>query len=285
MTRDFPPPRKRLGQHFLTDQRILTRIAEALGTTAAETIVEIGPGRGALTDILRGRGRRLIAIELDGELAARLRIRYADDPAVEIVERDVLDVALGELAGSHYVAVGNVPYYITTPILFHALRAPRPRAAVFLVQAEVAARVVSPPGSRTYGALSVNVQTFAVADVVFRVPAGSFVPPPKVDSAVLRVVPRSAPLVGPDEEVAFKRFVLEVFGLRRKQLGRVVRTVARVGADEAEAAIAQVGLESDVRPEVLPPDAFVALFRTLTAGRRQTPMPAAGSEFAQRDLG
>ncbi|GAC1690375.1 MAG: 16S rRNA (adenine(1518)-N(6)/adenine(1519)-N(6)) -dimethyltransferase RsmA [Gemmatimonadaceae bacterium] len=258
-------PRKRLGQHFLSDQRILTRIADTLRPTAGETIVEIGPGRGALTELLRGRGRRLVAVELDGELAARLRVRYADDPTVEIVEQDVLDVNLGALAGADYVVVGNVPYYITTPILFHVLRAPRPARAVFLVQAEVAARVVSPPGSKTYGALSVNVQAVATADVVFRVPAGAFVPPPKVESAVLRVVPRATPLVSVEEEARFKRFVLDVFGLRRKQLGRVIRTVARLDADASVSVIARVGLAPDARPEVLPPEAFVSLFRELAS--------------------
>lgn len=131
----LPAPRKRFGQHFLRDRGVLERIADALQLTGADTVVEIGPGRGALTDLLAGRARRLVAVEIDRDLAAHLRDRYRADPHVEIVEADVLKVRLAELAGTDdYVLAGNVPYYITTPILFHALAAPRPRRAVYLVQ-------------------------------------------------------------------------------------------------------------------------------------------------------
>src|SRR4051812_42913443 len=191
----FPPTRKSLGQHFLSDRRILTRIADALHLQGHETVLEIGPGRGALTDLLVERAGRLIAIEYDRALAALLRERYARRSNVLIAEADVLEVSLGELAAGPFVLVGNVPYYITTPILFHALQRPRAERAVYLVQREVADRLTAAPGSKEYGALTVNVRAVARAEMLFGVPAGAFAPPPKVESAVVRITPLPAPLV------------------------------------------------------------------------------------------
>jgi 16S rRNA (adenine1518-N6/adenine1519-N6)-dimethyltransferase len=262
----LPPPRKRLGQHFLHDRRVLERIADALELTGVETVIEIGPGRGALTDLLAERAGRLIAIELDRALVPLLRARYASRPHVEIVEGDVLDLSLGALAGGEYVLAGNVPYYITTPILFHALTVPRPLRAVYLVQREVAERIVAPPGSKTYGALSVNVQAVAEAALVCHVPRGAFTPPPNVDSAVLRITPRADPVISAAEEDRFRSFVQEAFGLRRKQLRRVVRTIARFDAAHADAALAAAGIDPEARSETLSPNDFARLLRALSAG-------------------
>ncbi|MBA4070627.1 MAG: ribosomal RNA small subunit methyltransferase A [Gemmatimonas sp.] len=262
----YPAPRKRLGQHFLTDPRILGRIVDALAPTADETVIEIGPGRGALTDVLMQRAGRVIAIEVDRDLAPRLRERYADDARLTVIEKDVLTVDFGTLAGGTYVVAGNVPYNITTPILFHALRRPRPLRAVYLVQREVAERVVAPPGSESYGALSVNVQSVAVGELVFKVPAGAFQPPPKVESAVLRITPRPDPVLAADEEEAYRTFVQAAFGLRRKQLRRVVRTVCHLGAEAAGVVVTAAGLDPEARPEVLTPEDFVRLLRASRAG-------------------
>ena len=260
----LPRPRKRLGQHFLTDRRILGRIVEALKLTGAETVIEVGPGRGSLTDLLADRAGRLIAIEIDRDLVPHLRARYAANPRIEIVEADVLEVDLAALAGGgEWSLAGNVPYYITTPILFHALRAPRPRVAVYLVQREVAERIVADPGSKVYGALSVNVQAVAVPEILFHVPPGAFNPPPAVESSVLRLTPRADPVVRVDEEEAFRRFVQESFGLRRKQLRRVVRTIRALDASRAEAALAVAGVDPDARPEVLDAAAFARVVRAL----------------------
>ena len=267
----LPRPRKRLGQHFLSDPRILSRIADALELTGTETVVESGPGRGALTDVLAARAGRVVAVELDGALAALLRQRYAGNDRVRVVEADVLDVSLGDVAGvPEYVLAGNVPYYITTPILFHALRPPRPVRAVYLVQREVAERVVAPPGSKTYGALSVNVQAVARVEVMFRVPAGAFYPPPKVESAVIRVTPRPDPVVAPDEEDGVRQMVQAAFALRRKQMRRVVRSIAGADVERAEDALAASGIDPEARPETLAPDAFVRLYRELRGPR---PLP------------
>ena len=257
----FPPPRKRLGQHFLTDPRILGRIVDALAPTAEETVIEIGPGRGALTDVLMQRAARVIAIEVDRDLAGLLRERYANDARLTVVEADVLDTDFGALALGPFVLAGNVPYNITTPIMFHALRRPRPLRAVYLVQREVAERVVAAPGSEHYGALSVNVQSVAHAELVFKVPAGAFQPPPKVESAVLRITPRAEPVLEADEEERYRVLVQAAFGLRRKQLRRVVRTICTLGAEAAERVVAEAGLDPEARPEVLSPGDFARLLR------------------------
>lgn len=263
-----PYARKRFGQHFLRDRTVLGRIADALALTGTETVVEIGPGRGALTDLLAERAGRLVAVEIDRDLAALLRVRFASRPTVSIVEGDVLAQELAAIAGTDdFVLAGNVPYYITTPILFHALRPPRPRRAVYLVQREVADRLVAPPGGKEYGALSVNVQGFARAEVLLRVPPGAFSPPPKVDSAVVRLVPRDDPVVGPEEERRFRSFVQEAFGMRRKQLRRVLRSIAALDVEGAEAVLAAAGVDPEARPETLSPETFARVVRAIGKSR------------------
>lgn len=262
----LPRPRKRFGQHFLRDRGVLGRIADALALTGSETVIEIGPGRGALTDLLVPRAGRLLAIEVDRDLAAHLRERYADQPHVTVVEADVLTVDLGALADGEYVLAGNVPYYITTPIIFHALRPPRPLRALYLVQREVAERIAAAPGGKEYGALSVNVQAVARVELLARVPPGAFHPPPQVDSAVIRVTPRPDPVVAPGEEARFRSVVQEAFGLRRKQLRRVVRTIARLDAERADAVLAEAGIDPEARPETLSPADFARLVRALPQG-------------------
>jgi 16S rRNA (adenine1518-N6/adenine1519-N6)-dimethyltransferase len=257
----LPPIRKSLGQHFLNDPRILGRIADALELTGAEVVIEIGPGRGALTEVLLPRVQRLYAIEYDRALAELLRRRYAGDARITVVERDVLEVNLGELADGPYAVAGNVPYYITTPILFHGLTRPRAERAVYLVQREVAERIVATPGSREYGALSANVQAVATAELLFRVPAGAFRPPPKVESAVVRVVPRPDPAVRPDEEEDFRAFVQGAFSFRRKQMRRVLRGLWDVDAAAADSVLASADVEPTARPETLSPEQFVRLLR------------------------
>jgi 16S rRNA (adenine1518-N6/adenine1519-N6)-dimethyltransferase len=254
-----PPIRKSLGQHFLSDKRILQRIVDVAELTGNETVLEIGPGRGSLTDLLVPVSKRLVLIEYDRQLAAILRAKYSTTPSVTVIEADVLTVNLGEAAGGPYVLVGNVPYYITTPILFHALEPRRPDRAVYLVQREVADRIAAEPGSGDYGALSVNVQGFAHAKKMFRVAPGSFEPPPKVESAVVRIDPRSDPVVGPELEAKFRRFVLDAFGMRRKQMRRVLRSVLNLNAEAAEEMLSAAGIDPTARPETLSPEDFARL--------------------------
>jgi len=259
----MPPIRKSLGQHFLDEPRILERIAGALDLSPDDTLIEIGPGRGSLTAVLHGKVRRLVLIEYDRALAERLKERYTNDASVTVVQADVLTVDLGNIAGGPYKLVGNIPYYITTPILFHALEPPRPSRAVYLVQREVAQRLAAEPGSEDYGALSVNAQALSRIELLFRVAPGSFHPPPKVESAVVRVTPLEQPVIGDDEQPGFRKLVQDAFGLRRKQMRRVVRELLDVDATTADRLLATAGIEPSVRPETLSAEAFARLARAI----------------------
>ena len=192
-----------------------------------------------------------------------LRAKFAGRP-LEVVEGDVLAQPIASLVhDEEFVLAGNVPYYITTPILFHALAAPRAARAVYLVQREVAERVVAREGAEEYGALSVNVQALARPELVFRVPAGAFSPPPKVESAVLRVVPRADPVVALDEERPFRELVQAAFGLRRKQMRRVVRTIGDTSAARADEILSAAGIDPEARPETLTVEQFASLSRAM----------------------
>ena len=249
----------------MADERALERIVDALAPTASDTVVEIGPGRGALTDILAPRAGRVVAVELDRALASLLRERFAATPSVQIVEADILKTDPGALGGAGYLLVGNVPYYITTPILFHALACDLPRRAVFLVQKEVAMRAMAPAGSRSYGALSVNLQVLATVERVFDIPAGAFRPPPKVDSSVIRVTPLEHPVLREGEQREFRSFVQSLFSQRRKQLGTTLRGLRSAsGAPLAITdALAAVGVAATERAERLAPLQLVQLFREI----------------------
>ncbi len=256
-----PPVLKKYGQHFLADKRILGAIVDALAPTESDTVVEVGPGRGSLTDILVERSGRVIGIEIDRALAKQLGERYAGRSNVQVVQGDVLETDLRALAGSDFLLIGNVPYYITTPIVFKALEAPIPRRSVFLVQREVGDRMAATADTEAYGALSVNVAAVANVEQVMTVPAGAFQPPPKVESAVVRLTPRATPLVSLESLPAFRVFVQAAFGLRRKQMLRVIRTVRGLAPEEAAALLERAGIDPAARPEVLTPGQFAALFK------------------------
>jgi 16S rRNA (adenine1518-N6/adenine1519-N6)-dimethyltransferase len=258
-----PRAKRRLGQHFLTDPRILQRIADALGATAADTVLEIGPGPGGLTEVLAGSAGRLVAIEKDADLVPALRARV---PAAVVVEADALEADWHALAGPDFLVAGNIPYNITSPLIDKALTPPRPRRIVFLVQKEVADRVGAAPGSDAYGALSVGVQAVARAERLFTVPAGAFHPRPRVDSTVLRLTPLAAPFVSDVEVGRFRRLVVGLFGFRRKQLGRGLRELTGWDAERAEAALTAAGIAPGGRPETLSPAAFAALLHALVDG-------------------
>lgn len=261
-----PLARRRFGQHFLTDPGILSRIANAPGIGEGDTVLEVGPGRGALTEQLLARvgpRGRVVAVEVDRDLSAALRLRYATRPELTMVDGDVLDVDFGLHVAPPYLLVGNIPYNITTPILFKALDPPRATRMVFLVQREVAERLAAPAGSRAYGALSANVQAVAEVEILFRVAAGAFVPPPKVESAVVRITPMPTPVVAPDEEVAFRALVQSLFSFRRKQMARALREATALDATAVGAVLERAGIRPADRPEVLTPAAFASLLRAM----------------------
>jgi len=206
---------RRLGQHFLVRPSILERIAAVACSEDAGTIVEIGPGKGALTAHLIERAPRVVAIEVDQVLVQYLRARFRDEPKLAIVEGDVLKVDLTQW-GPVSVA-GNLPYYITSPIVEKVLGIGTSlRSAVFLVQKEVAERLTAAPGVRDYGFLTVATQFFAEVELLFDVPPSAFRPPPKVDSAVVRLKPRKQ-LPAPDAK-EFLRFASLCFHQKRKTL-------------------------------------------------------------------
>lgn len=257
-------PRKRFGQHFLNHRAILDRIAEALGPSPGDLVLEIGPGQGDLTEALAARGARVVAIEKDRDLVPLVRERL---PHVTVLEGDALELDWREAAGigpgDDMLVTGNIPYNITTPLLDRALTPPRPRRIVFLVQKEVADRIVAGPGSKTYGALSVGVQAVARIEKLFPVPAGAFHPPPKVDSAVIRLTPLAQPLVANQDLRRFRRLVVGLFGFRRKQLSRGLRELTGWTAEQVESALAQATLAPEVRAETIPPEGFHRLLVAL----------------------
>ena len=259
----MPRAKRRLGQHFLTDPRLLGRIADAVGAGAGDTVLEIGPGPGGLTAALAKRAGRLVAIEKDRDLVPSLRERF---PEATFVEADALDADWQALAGPRFLVAGNIPYNITSPLIDKALEPPRPERIVFLVQKEVADRVTARPGGPAYGALSVGVQSVARAERLFTVPAGAFQPRPKVDSAVLRLTPLAEPLVSAEEQGSFRRLVVGLFGFRRKQLARGLRELTGWEAARVAGLLEGLGIRTEVRPEVLPPESFVALLRALVDG-------------------
>ena len=259
----MPRAIRRLGQHFLSDPRLLARIADALDPGPEDTVLEIGPGPGGLTAVLAERAGRLVAVEKDRGLVPALRARF---PQAEIVEADALEVDWHELAGPRFLVAGNIPYNITSPLIDKALEPPPPARIVFLVQKEVAERVTAGAGTSAYGALSVGVQAVAKAERLFTVSAGAFFPRPKVDSAVLRLTPLGEPLVTPREQPAFRRLVVGIFGFRRKQLLRGLRELTGWEAERVGEALSRAELEGDVRPEVLSPERFAILLRALVDG-------------------
>lgn len=236
---------RRLGQHFLNDAGILNRIVDALDPVPGETVLEIGPGKGSLTAALLARGVTVIAIEKDRDLAAAL-----PRERLTVIEGDALRVAWPRIPK----VVGNIPYYITSPLIDKALTPPLPERVVFLVQAEVAERLAADPGSKVYGALSVGVQAVCRVEKLFTVAPGSFTPPPKVRSAVVRLTPRAQPLVGQEEIGAFRAFVTACFSQRRKQLKNAVPGLSSSQLEE-------LGIDPTLRPERLAPEAFVRMLR------------------------
>lgn len=254
--------KRRFGQHFLSDPRILARIADALGAAAGDTILEIGPGRGGLTAELLARAGRVVAIERDRDLIPDLRARF---PRLELIEGDALDVDWAAAVGGAkpWLLAGNIPYNITSPLLERALTPPRPARIVFLVQAEVAGRIAAAPGTKDYGALTVGVQSAAAVERLFSVSAGAFQPPPKVDSAVIRLTPLAAPLVADADIARVRRLVVGLFGFRRKQLLRGLRELTGWSADAVAPVAAAAGLDPVARPETVSPDGFARLARAL----------------------
>ncbi|MGE0160106.1 MAG: 16S rRNA (adenine(1518)-N(6)/adenine(1519)-N(6))-dimethyltransferase RsmA [Gemmatimonadales bacterium] len=268
MSQHAPRRAKRsLGQNFLVDANLQRKIVAALGAGPDDEVLEVGPGRGALTRHLAGRVRRLVLVELDDALAAELAAEYAGRTDVEVVHRDVLDVDLGTVSASPaaLLVVGNIPYNITTPIAFHLLERPRPREIVLMVQDDVADRILAPVGTKAYGALSVGIRTVAQVERLFDVRRGAFRPVPGVDSSVIRIRPLVPEPLDLEEEEHLRTLVRAAFQWRRKQLRRILRDHPDLAtpADVMDEAARVAGVALDDRPERLSPEQFIRLAAAL----------------------
>lgn len=249
------PAKKSLGQHFLHERGVVDRIILAVDPRPGERIVEIGPGQGAMTFPLLRRHGALTAIEFDRDLLAPLAEAARAHGELTLVHADVLDVDLTALAGDAPMRlVGNLPYNLSSPILFHALEhAAAIRDMHFMLQKEVVERMAAAPGSKVYGRLSVMLQAWCEVTALFTVGPGAFRPPPKVDSAVVRLVPRAPDSVGIADRARFAALVRDAFGQRRKTLRNALSRLCD------EAAIRAAGIDPQARAEQLSVADFVRL--------------------------
>jgi 16S rRNA (adenine1518-N6/adenine1519-N6)-dimethyltransferase len=259
------PSKPRLGQNFLRDAQAIQRIANALGELGGETVVEIGPGQGAITRALASRTAQVLAIELDPNLAAHLGNQFSQEQ-VTVIRADVLGfdfTAASKTAGRRLVVAGNLPYYITSPILLKlaASHAALDRA-VLMVQREVADRIVAVPGTRDYGLLSVTVQMYGPVERLFTLPPSAFSPPPDVHSTVFRwrFAPRFAEFGV--EEAGFLRFAQQVFAQKRKTLANNLRAAGYEPA-EIQTALAAASIGAQARAEEMPLEKLAALWVSL----------------------
>ncbi len=249
------PAKKSLGQHFLHERGVVEKIVLAVDPQPGDRIVEIGPGQGAMTFPLLDRHGRLTAIEFDRDLLAPLADAARAHGELTLVHANVLDVDFTALAaGTPVRLVGNLPYNLSSPILFHALdHAAAVRDMHFMLQKEVVDRMAAGPGSKVYGRLSVMLQAWCQVTALFDVGPGAFRPPPKVDSAVVRLVPRAPGSVGIDDPARFAAIVRDAFGQRRKTLRNAVSKLVD------EATIRAAGIDPRARAEQLEVADFVRL--------------------------
>ncbi len=270
----------KLGQNFLNDSQAIQRIAASIGDLAGRTVVEIGPGRGAITGALAARARHVVAVELDPDMASIIREQFPPE-RVTVIGRDVLDFDFAttaenfpnapEIGSNRLLVVGNLPYYITSPILLklaanHAFI----DRAVLMVQREVADRVTAEPGSRDYGLLSVIAQMYGPAQNLFTLPPSAFIPPPKVFSTVFRwrFAPRFVELGV--EEGAFTRFLRQAFSQKRKTLANNLRA-AHFPAPAVPAALSKAEIAPQARAEAISIETFAALWHCLQTETAASP--------------
>jgi len=259
--------RQRMGQHFLGDSAWRDRILETLPRAGDDVWIEIGAGHGEMTQLLAARGRRVIALEADARLAEGLRSktlsRPEEWPGVEVIAGDALSLDLAKLAGGRFRVYGNLPYYITSPILHHLFGCAASIESIHVViQFEVVTRIVARPGCRAYAYLSAACQFYSKPEIQFRIPPGAFRPPPKVTSALVKMtLPGEGAALGITDEKRFLRFVQGCFGQKRKTLRNNLRAIAP--DERIREALAAGSLRQDARAEQLSLAQFAALFQQL----------------------
>jgi 16S rRNA (adenine1518-N6/adenine1519-N6)-dimethyltransferase len=260
--------KSKLGQNFLRDPQAIQRIVAALGPLSSRTVIEIGPGKGAITELLATQAKHLIAIELDRELAWTLQERFLPEKGYNVTVRrqDVLQfdfAAAAKDAGQPLLIVGNLPYYITSPILLRlAENTASLDRAVLMVQREVADRVTARPGTREYGLLTVTLQLYGSTESLFTLPPEAFVPPPEVHSTVFRwnFAPRFTELGV--EEAPFITFLKQSFAQKRKTLSNNLRAASHP-SERVAAAFAATGISPQIRAEALSLEQFAAIWRAI----------------------
>ena len=255
--------KKSLGQNFLVDVSIQQKIVEALGCSRSDTVLEIGPGRGALTRHLVGRAGHLVLVELDDGFAGTLQEEWGTRPDVDVLHQDFLKLDWAAVVPdpAELLVVGNIPYNITAPIIFKLLERPRPRDIILMVQREVADRLVAEPSTGEYGALTVGVRCVASVEKVVHVPRTAFRPVPGVDSTVVRITPFAPPPLSADEERSLRVLTRAAFTWRRKQIQKILRDheALRLSRDRLDDLTRETGWDLTRRPETLSPDDFVRL--------------------------
>lgn len=255
-------PKKSLGQHWLKDRSVLAGIAEAADIRPGDTVLEIGPGLGTLTSELLRRADKVIAVELDEALAAKLPGQFPGT-SLEVIQQDILSFDLSALP-KNYVVVANVPYYITSKIIQLLLNAEnKPRTTVLLIQKEVAERLAAEPGDMSI--LAISAQVFAEVMLGDVVPAEYFTPPPKVDSQVVILHSRPLPLVAPEDEKAFFRIVKAGFSAKRKKLRSSLSGGLGISKKEAEERLREAGINPDGRAESLGIDDWIRLTKIVSS--------------------
>lgn len=260
--------KRSLSQNFLVDPNIRRKLVAELEPEPIDSVLEVGPGHGELSDLLVPLVARLLLVEKDDRLAAGLKERYGEHGHVEVVHADALEVDLSALLGSGPSGrlISNVPYSITSPLVFRFLDIrPFPRRMVLLVQKEVAERMSASPGSRTYGALSVGVQTRAEVRVAFTIGRMAFRPVPRVESSAIVLEP-GAPELSESERDGLRALTRAAFSRRRKQMGTILRNAPELGLerDAAEELLRAEGIPPEARPETLSPTQFLELSRRLS---------------------
>ena len=260
-------PRKKWGQHFLADRNILKKVVKTAGIEKEDVVLEVGPGLGEMTQALAHEAKKVIAVEIDARLVEILRNKLADIPNVEILQGDILKLDLRKRLGSEkrpVKVVANLPYQISTPLLFHFIDSKDLFSALILMlQREVAERMVAPPGKKAYGPLSVLVQSVADISICFIVKPSAFFPPPEVESAVIRLSWKERPMIAPEQEDWFRAVVKGCLGYRRKTLANALKHSDLLLPENLEKRLEEMGIDPRRRPETLSVKEFVDLASTL----------------------